>query len=410
MRADIKSTVDQLAIFGGRALFDSPVHVGRPNIGNRRTLLQRLGNALDSRWLTNDGPYVREFERSLREQIGVRHCVAMCNATLALEIAFRAAGLTGEVIMPSFTFVATAHAAQWVNLTPVFCDIDPRTHNIDPARVERLVTARTTAIVGVHLWGRACDEEALADIARRRGLVLILDAAHAVGCTYHGRPIGTGGAAQILSFHATKVMNTFEGGAIVTNDDGLAKRARLMRQFGFTDYDQVSVLGTNAKMTEASAIMGLASLERLPTFVESNRQRFEIYRRKLSELPGLTLLSHDERERTNYHYVVVEVDQEAAGLSRDELMTVLQAENVLARRYFYPGCHRMEPYRSTPAGDGGSLPATERIADRVLCLPTGTAVSLKAIREICEVVALTVAHGSEIRRRLRSRRPGPGAA
>src|SRR5436189_3835480 len=189
--------------------------------------MARIEDLLDRRWLSNNGPYVQEFEERLADFIGVKHCVAMCNATVALEIVIRALGLEGEVIVPSFTFIATAHALQWQEITPVFCDIDPRTHNLDVAKVEEALTPRTSGIIGVHLWGRACNVEALTEIAERRGLKLIFDAAHALGCSHGGVMIGGFGDAEVFSFHATKFFNTFEGGTVVTDDDGLATRIRL---------------------------------------------------------------------------------------------------------------------------------------------------------------------------------------
>jgi dTDP-4-amino-4,6-dideoxygalactose transaminase len=185
---------------------------------------------------------------------------------LALEIAVRAAGLSGEVIVPSFTFIATAHALQWQHITPVFCDIDPRTHNIDPVAVEALITPRTTGIVGVHIWGRGCDVTKLTDVARRHKLRLLFDAAHAFGCSYEGTAIGNFGDAEVFSFHSTKWLNSFEGGAVVTNDDDLAGKVRLMGQFGFADYDRVDSIGTNAKMSEVAAAMALTSIESADVF------------------------------------------------------------------------------------------------------------------------------------------------
>jgi dTDP-4-amino-4,6-dideoxygalactose transaminase len=213
--------------------------VGRPNIGDRRALLQRIEGLLDRRWLSNDGPLVREFEAKIAQISDVRHCVIMCNATVALEIASRALGLAGEVILPSYTFVATAHALQWQGITPVFADIDPDTHNIDAASIEALITPRTTGIVGVHLWGRPCDTEAIENLAARRKLSVMYDAAHAFGCSHKGKMIGGFGSCEIFSFHATKFINSFEGGAIVTNDGDLARKLRLMRNFGIEGYDNV---------------------------------------------------------------------------------------------------------------------------------------------------------------------------
>ncbi|MBL9094210.1 MAG: DegT/DnrJ/EryC1/StrS family aminotransferase [Planctomycetaceae bacterium] len=388
-----------LAVLGAPPAFAEPLHVGRPNIPDRARLLARIESILDRRWLTNDGPLVQELEQTLCRRLGVRHVVAMCNGTTALEIAIRALGLTGEVIVPSFTFVATAHALMWQEITPVFADIEPRRHHLDPAQIERMITPRTTGIIGVHLWGRPCDVAAIEEIGRRRGLKILFDAAHAIGCTDRGRPIGSGGAAEVFSFHATKCVNAFEGGAVATNDDRLADKMRLMRNFGFAGYDNVVYVGINGKMSEVSAAMGLTSLEDLEQVVARNQANFEAYRRAFAEIPGLRLLDEPlgPDDASNYQYVVVQIDERATGLTRDELVAVLKAENVLARRYFYPGCHRMEPYRSRFPQAGLVLPVTERVAAEVLVLPTGTGVSGAEIDRIAGILQAAIERAGEVR-------------
>jgi len=398
----MKNTIDDIAIFGGQPLFETPLHVGRPNIGDREVFLERVADILDRRYLTNGGPYEVAFERRIAEMVGVRHCVAMCNATVALEIAIRAAGLSGEVIVPSFTFIATAHALQWQEITPVFCDIDPRTFTLDPLRVEELITPRTTGIIGVHLWGRPCDSGALAEIAERRGLTLLFDAAHAFGCTHRGRPLGSFGRASVFSFHATKILNSFEGGAIVTDDDELARRARLMKNFGFVDYDEVGYIGTNGKMSEISAAMGLTSLESIDDFIAVNRANHQRYAEGLAGIAGVTLIDCDEQDTSNHQYVVVQVDGAASRLDRDQLDRLLHAENIRSRRYFHPGCHRMEPYRSRNPDAGLSLPVTEEVSRRVLSLPTGTAVGKDDIARICWMIRFVIENGEAIRQRMAS--------
>jgi dTDP-4-amino-4,6-dideoxygalactose transaminase len=322
----------------------------------------------------------------------------MCNATVALEIAARALGLRGEVIVPSFTFIATAHALQWQEITPVFCDIDPATHNLDSRRVEQLITPRTTGILGVHLWGRPCATEELAEIARRRGLRLLFDAAHALGVSHGGRMIGGFGHAEVFSFHATKFVNSFEGGAVTTDDDELAGRIRLMKNFGFAGYDHVVYPGTNGKMSEVSAAMGLTSLDSLPSFVARNRENYVRYSQGVAGLGGVRMVEYDASEVSNYQYVVLEVHEKEAGLSRDDLLEVLWAENVFARRYFYPGCHRMEPYRTLYPDV--RLPETDALASRVLLLPTGTAVSPSEIDLTCTVVRRAVTSATAVRARI----------
>ena len=399
----------RLAIFNGVPSFREKLHVGRPNVGDRERVLDRIGKILDSRWLSNNGPCVQQLEQRIAEFVGVKHCMAMCNATVALEIVIRALGLKGEVVVPSFTFVATAHALQWLNVTPVFCDVDPRTHNLDAKRVLEALTPQTTAVIGVHLWGRACDVSALTEIAREHDLKLIFDAAHAFGSSHKGAMVGGFGDAEIFSFHATKFVNSFEGGAVVTNDDDLARRIRLMMNFGFAGYDEVTELGTNGKMNEVSAAMGLENISSIDDFINTNRANYEQYRRELSNIPGVSLLSFDQDEKNNYQYVVLEID-EAAIVTRDQLMEILWAENVLARRYFYPGCHRMEPYRSNLPNAGSVLPVTENLVQRVLVLPTGTAVSAGDITKLCSVIETVVRSGAEVRRMLEQRPQASGSA
>ena len=391
--------VEDLALLGAPPAFESQVHVGRPNIGDREALFERINGVLDRAWLTNSGPLLNEFQKRLADYLGVRHCICTSNGTVALEIAIRALRLSGEVIVPSFTFVATAHALQWQRVTPVFCDIDPRTHNLDPNRVEQLITPRTTGIVGVHVWGRPCEVDALSTIADRHDLRLLFDASHAFGCSHRGQKIGAFGEVETFSFHATKFFNTFEGGAIATNNDELAQRIRLMKNFGFTFYDQVEHIGTNGKMSEVSAAMGLTGLDSLEGFIGANRRCYHHYRRELRDIPGVRLIDYDEREQQNFQYVVVEVDDDRAGIHRDELMATLHAENVLARRYFYPGCHEMEPYRSYFPNAGLLLPKTKELCDRVLVLPTGGNLGEEGIRVIAGLIRVVVEGAAELRER-----------
>lgn len=376
---------EDLAINGAPPAFEEPLHVGRPNIGSREEFLKYVGDILDRRWLSNNGPLVQEFERRVAEHHGVKHCVAMCNGTVALEIAIRALGMEGEVIVPSYTFIATAHALHWQAITPVFADIDPGTHTLDPNAVRSMITPRTTGIIGVHLWGRGASADELQAIADERGLKLMFDAAHAFGCSYKGRMIGNFGACEVLSFHATKFFNTFEGGAVVTNDDALAEAMRLMRNFGFAGMDNVVHPGTNGKMIEVAAAMGLVNLDAIDDVIDANRRNYHAYREELSGLPGIALLAFDEDERNNYQYVVLEVGEDCP-VSRDEIVQALHAENVLARKYFWPGCHQMMPYRELFPHAGLLLPNTQKVAERVIVLPTGTTLGGEEIQFIGAVL------------------------
>jgi dTDP-4-amino-4,6-dideoxygalactose transaminase len=389
--------LEDLAVFSGRPAFPEARHVGQPNIGNVDRFLGLAREALERRWLTNNGALVQDLEKRIAAMHGVRHCVALANGTLALDILLRAAGVGGEVIVPAYTFVATAHAVLWAGMTPVFADVDPESHNLTAAEVDKVLTPRTSAVVGVHLWGRGDGAEGLEALAHDRRLKLFFDAAHGFGCSHRGRMLGAWGEGSIFSFHATKCFHTFEGGALLTQDDRLAERARLLRNFGFAGFDNVVSLGTNAKMHEISAAMGLTLLEDFDRIVAHNRANYEIYRRALAGLPGVRLQPYSPDERCNYQYVVMEVDARAAGLTRDELMAVLHRDNIMARRYFFPGCHRMEPYRSLPRYGNLRLPAVEALCERVLCLPTGTAISGEEAGLIGRVIALSLEQPQRIR-------------
>jgi dTDP-4-amino-4,6-dideoxygalactose transaminase len=329
---------------------------------------------------------VQEFEEKICELLGVKHAVAMCNATVALEIASKAIDLEGEVILPSYTFIATAHALQWQGITPVFADMEPESHNIDPAKIEALITPRTTGIVGVHAWGRACDTEAIEAIAAKHNLRVMYDASHGFGCSIGGRMLGNFGACEVFSFHATKFINCFEGGAVTTNDDSLAEKMRLMRNFGFKGFDNVIYLGVNGKMSEVCAAMGLTNLEAIDDIVAINKRNYIAYCDELASVRGVSVIRYDPEEKNNYQYVVIEVDPDVCLRNRDEIVEALHAEKVIARKYFWPGCHRMEPYRRIHPDAWKRLPETEWIAGRVIVLPTGQTVDEETVRRVCGII------------------------
>lgn len=393
-----KQKIEELAIFGASSFFSENLYVGRPNIGNRERLLARINDMLDRRWLTNNGPFVMELEQKLAVFLGVRNCIAMCNATVALEITARALGLHGEVIIPSFTFVATAHSLQWQEITPIFCDVDPFTHNVDPSKIENLITSRTTGILGVHVWGRACDVDALSAISQKHHLKLMFDAAHAFACSHKGRMIGGFGDAEVFSFHATKFFNSFEGGAVTTNDDVLAQKIREMRNFGFAGLDTVISVGTNGKMSEVSAAMALTSLESLDEFIGVNKSNYMAFQNGLAGIPGIRMIEYDPVEKNNFQYIVIEVDENKTGINRDLLVKILHAENIFVRRYFYPGSHQMEPYK-TLYPQIVSLQETEKLVLKVIQLPTGTAVSEEDVADICDLIRFVIDNGKEISKR-----------
>lgn len=382
-------SLQDLAINGASPAFDEILHVGRPNIGSRDAFIQYVDQIFDNRWLSNNGQMVQELERKIAEYHNVKNCVAMCNGTVALEIAIRALELEGEVILPSYTFIATAHALSWQAITPVFADINPVTHTIDPESVKKMITPRTSGIIGVHLWGNVAPVEALQNIADENGLKLMFDAAHAFGCSHQGKMIGNFGECEVLSFHATKFFNTFEGGAVLTNDDELAEKMRLMRNFGFAGLDNVIHMGTNGKMVEVAAAMGLVNMDVIDNVIDANKKNYKAYQNGLAGLPGIKVLTFDELEHNNYQYIVISIGEDCP-VSRDSLIEVLHAENIRARKYFWPGCHNMKPYKELYPHAGLLLPTTKVVADQVIVMPTGTTMSVEMVNQVTSVIAVFV--------------------
>ncbi|MFN3192667.1 MAG: DegT/DnrJ/EryC1/StrS family aminotransferase [Aureliella sp.] len=383
-----KTTRSELAIHGGRPAFSKVQHVGCPVVLNPESFMTRIQGVLDRQWFTNNGQEVQEFESRIEQLLGVKHCVATSNGTSALTLTAQALGLKGEVILPSFTFIATAHAFSSIGLRPVFAEVDSSTACIDARAVRSLVNENTAAIVGVHLWGRTCDVAALEDLSEESQVPLLFDASHAFGVTHSGKYVGNFGQAETFSFHATKYISAGEGGAVTTNSDELASRLRAARNFGFTGVDSVESLGTNAKLNELCAALGNASLETLDQRVAINRRNFAVYRELLADIDGIHLQDVKQTERNNYQYVVIRICPETFGCDRDALLTALEAENVRARRYFYPGCHRAQPYAEDFNAQGRDLPGTDRLANEVLSLPTGPAVSVKSVQAIVSIIAV----------------------
>lgn len=398
------------AVCGGIPRFSSPKYIGTPTIPDRTALHARLDEMLDARRLTNDGPFVRELERRLSEMNGGVEVVAVCNATIGMQLLLKALGLTGEVILPSFTFIATAHACLWERLSPVFVDVDPVTHVIDASCVAEQITDRTSAIIGVHLWGRMCPVRELERAVAGRNIPLIFDAAHALGCTYQGAEMGLLGTASVVSFHATKFIQSLEGGAIFTPNRELAAQLRLLRNFGFAGYDNVVSIGTNAKLDEFSAAMGIGSLDGIDALVARNRLNREAYRQVITGLPGLALYEYDESEANNYQYLIVTVDPATCPYTRDELVTILHAENVIARRYFHPGCHRSSPYDTMPGVVRRPLPVSEKLAETLFALPTGQGVEPHEIAAIGEILGHVMRHSAEVHRLMQAQRSARMAA
>jgi len=388
----------ELGIITGNPAFSKPLYVGMPNLEEevRESYFKLITDVFDRRILTNNGPLVQRLEAEVAKMHGVEHCIAVCNGTIAEMLVLSALDLEGEIILPSFTFIATAHACLWQGARTVFCDISPDTLMIDVTQAEKLITDETRAIIGVHLFGSVCDIPGLTRLCEKYNLRLIFDAAHAFNCTWGERPIGIFGDAVVLSFHTTKFFGTFEGGAVLTNNNQLASRLRYLVNFGFKGYDDVAFLGINGKMSEASAAMGLASLPAVETRADKLHKTYDIYREHLRTIPGISVMPVGLTGRSNYQYAIIFIDEERFGVSRDMLYTILWKDNVIARRYFYPGCHRMEPYKTINPSACGRLPVTEDVSKRILCLPTNLEHPDEDISNIARIIKLVHAHAQEV--------------
>ena len=348
---------------------EKPIYVTSPSLPKLDDFIPYLRKIWENKWLTNNGEFHKKFEAALAEYLGVKYVSLFTNGMIALQIGMQALRITGEVITTPFTFVATTHAIHWNGCKPVFCDIEPDTYTLDPAKVEALITPRTTAIMPVHVYGNPCRHEELKRIADTYGLKLFYDAAHVFGVRKDGVSVCNWGDLSMLSFHATKVFNTFEGGALVTNDENLKKRIDFLKNFGFADEVTVVAPGSNGKMDEFRAAFGLLQLEIVDGEIARRRQVAERYRAALKDVPGIRMLYDLPEVKHNYAYFPIEVDAGKYGLTRDELYDKLKANNIYSRRYFYPLCSDFPTYRGLPSAAADNLPVATRVAQKILCLP-----------------------------------------
>jgi len=358
-----------LACLGGAPAFAEPVFIGRPRLPEAGAFAEQVASVFRCRWLTNDGALVRQLEKRLRLRLGVGFCAAFCNGTTALQVALRSLDLSGEVITTPFTFPATVHAIEWIGLTPVFCDVDRDTYNLDPAHAAALLSSRTSALVPVHVFGNPCDVVAIQQLAAAKGLKVVYDAAHAFGVSCHGRPIGCWGDLSAFSFHATKLFHTAEGGAVVGPDAKFLRRVALLRNFGIANEEEVSGVGTNGKLSELHAALGLAVLDLVDGEIATRARLSAHYRERLGQIEGLRFQRLTPGAVANHAYFTIEVDPTAFGLTRDQLHAALRAENIVTRKYFFPLCSDNEHYRAVPSADRGRLGNAHEIAARILCLP-----------------------------------------
>ena len=345
------------------------ITVTSPLLPSLDDFLPYLQDIWDRKWLTNNGHYHQELEKALCEYLKVPYISLFTNGTLPLMCALQALRITGEVITTPFSFVATTHSLWWNGIKPVFVDIDPDTCNIDPAKIEAAITPRTTAIMPVHVYGKPCDTERIQEIADKYGLKVIYDAAHAFGVEVDGRSILEAGDMSTLSFHATKVYNTIEGGALVCHDEKVKRRIDYLKNFGFAGETTIVAPGINGKMDEIRSAYGLLNLKRVDGAIAARWRVAMRYREALRNVPGIRVMEDMPGFRHNYSYFPVFVDAEKYGMTRDELYFKLKEENVLGRRYFYPLISEFSTYRGLDSARMENLPVATRVANSVVCLP-----------------------------------------
>lgn len=374
--------------------FENPIPVARPALPPLDEFRRGLEGIWSRAWLTNNGPLVQAFRESLLKFCGVECASLLTNGTLGLQMGIQAMGITGEVITTPYTFVATTHALISNRIRPRFVDIEPTHYSIDPDRIEEAITPRTSAILAVHVYGQPCRLERLQNIARKHGLSLLFDAAHAFGVEVARKPIGSFGDMSLFSFHATKIFHSIEGGMLTFREKDLERRLDYLKNFGFENETEVVMPGGNAKMTELQALMGMLLLPRVHAMIGKRRDITQHYRRRLAEIPGIQLPAPPaEGVRYNYAYLPVEIDQDAYGMSRDDLYFKLREYNVLARRYFYPIVPDLSCYRAMFRQP--DLTVARRVASRILVLPLYSDLQIDDVHQICDIIEYLHAQGRQ---------------
>ncbi len=361
------------------------ITVTSPLLPELDDFIPMLKDIWDRKWLTNNGYYHRELEKALAEYLGVQYISLFTNGTLPLITALQAMRISGEVITTPYSFVATTHSIWWNGLKPVFVDVDEATGNIDPEKIEAAITPHTTAIMPVHVYGTPCNMKRIQEIADIYGLKIIYDAAHAFGVTQNGESVLKAGDMSTLSFHATKVYNTIEGGALVCHDEATKKRIDYLKNFGFAGETTVVAPGINSKMDEIRSAYGLLNLKQVDDAIAKRKAVAEKYREALKDIPGIRYLQDVEGVRHNYAYFPIFISEEY-GLSRDELYAKLQEHNIYGRRYFYPLISTFSAYKGLDSANPANLPVAHKLADQVLCLPMFAGLDDEGVNRVIDVV------------------------
>lgn len=365
----------------------NPITVTSPLLPDLKEFEELLEDIWQRKWLTNNGFYHKELEKALAEYLKVPYISLFTNGTLPLITALQALRITGEVITTPYSFVATTHSIWWNGIKPVFVDVEEETGNIDPEKIEAAITPKTTAIMPVHVYGTPCNTEKIQQIADTYGLKVIYDAAHAFGVMVNGTSVLEAGDMSTLSFHATKVYNTIEGGALICHDETTKKRVDYLKNFGFADEVTVVAPGINSKMDEIRSAYGLLNLKQVDKAIESRKKVSTLYRQSLEGVEGIRLLSEIEGVKHNYAYFPIFIDKEKYGMSRDDLYNKLKENNILARRYFYPLISNFPVYRGLESATPDNLPVATKLADQVLCLPMYAGLEDEDIDRIITIIS-----------------------
>ncbi|HBI92568.1 MAG TPA: aminotransferase [Terrisporobacter glycolicus] len=366
--------------------FKEPVYVTRPLLPSLDQVYSQLQEVWNSKWITNNGPKHKELESKLKEYLKVDNAVMFSNGTLALELGLKSLDISGEVITTPFTFPATVQALDRNGLTPVFCDIEDKTLNIDASKIEKLITDKTSAILAVHVFGNPCNVEKIKEIADKYNLKVIYDGAHAFGSHVNGKSIGSYGDMTMFSFHATKLFNTIEGGCLVFKDNKLYEKLNLLKNFGIVSPEKVVISGTNAKLNEVQAAVGIEVLKIVKE--ERKRRKYikKIYENGLCNIPGIKIVNKLDDENASYQYFTIEIDEDKYGISRDELHVELKKYNIITRKYFYPLCSEFEWYKHLPSAKKENLPVSHEVVKKVLSMPYYGELNIEDVNQICEII------------------------
>ncbi|QGY42741.1 DegT/DnrJ/EryC1/StrS family aminotransferase [Maribellus comscasis] len=365
---------------------NKPIYVTQPALPDLQEFIPYLEKIWDNKILTNNGPFHMQLEKALAEFLEVPFVSLFANGTLALIVALRALNITGEVITTPYSFVATSHSLLWNNIKPVFVDIEPNSCNIDSEKIEKAITKRTTAILPVHVYGNPCQTERIQEIANTYKLKVIYDAAHAFGVKQNGKNICTHGDLSALSFHATKVFNTMEGGAIVSHSASTKKKIDYLKNHGFFNETKVKTLGLNSKMNEMQSALGLLQLKNFHQNIQKRKRITQLYQKELEKIKGISFIVNTASTEPNFTYFPIFVNKNEYGMTRDDLFKKLKKNNIFARRYFYPLISNFPMYKSIESARSSNLPEADKIAENVICLPIFSELDLNSVYRIIDII------------------------